>query len=238
MKLNEIICGDALEVLKTLESASVDCVVTSPPYNKHSADRKHSPTDSWAKSGISYGEFRDDLPEEEYQEEQKQVIRELVRIIKPSGSIFYNHKYRIVKHRVISPEQWLGEFVIRQVIIWDRGASPVLEPIRFLPTIEQIYWITKEPRTPFFTKEGFQFKDVWRLNPEYGNEHPAPFSKELVARCLIATCPEGGIVLDPYIGSGTTALTARMRRCNFIGIEISPEYCKMAEDRLRANILI
>lgn len=71
MKLeNQIIQGDALEILKTMDSNSVDLVVTSPPYNKHSAERKGHSTDSWKKAGIKYDGFSDDLPEEEYQEQQ------------------------------------------------------------------------------------------------------------------------------------------------------------------------
>jgi modification methylase len=231
-ELNKIYCGDALEVLRGWPGEFVDCVITSPPYNKHSAKRKHSLTDAWTKSGIDYGEFKDDLPEKEYQEQQRQIIRQLVRVIKPSGSIFYNHKYRIVNHRIISPEEWLGEFIVRQVIIWDRGSSPVLDTIRFMPTIEQIYWITKERKTPYFTNAGFQFKDVWRINPESGNDHPAPFPEEIPGRCIIATCPESGIVLDPFIGSGTTAVVAKKLGRNYLGIELSPVYCKMAENRI------
>lgn len=231
--MNEIIQGDCLEVLKTFPDESVDCVITSPPYNKGSANRKFNPKDSWSRAGISYGEFQDNLPEEEYQEQQKAVLRECVRVLKKEGSIFYNHKYRIVNHRVISPEEWLGEFNLRQVIIWDRGSSPVLEPIRFMPTIEQIYWITKERKTPYFTKQGFQFKDVWRINPDSGNDHPAPFPEQLVSRCLISACPVGGVVLDPYMGSGTVAVSAKKMERNYLGIELNPEYIKIAEERIK-----
>jgi len=85
--INKIIQGDCLEVMKTLEDNSIDCIITSPPYNKHSANRKCGKTDSWQKANIDYGDFKDNLPEQEYQEQQKQVIREMVRIIKPKGSI-------------------------------------------------------------------------------------------------------------------------------------------------------
>jgi len=232
MKIEEIIQGDTLKSIKAIPDNFVDLVVTSPPYNKHSAKRKCGKTDSWQKANIDYEGFKDDLPEPEYQEQQKQVIRELVRVIKPTGSIFYNHKYRIVKHRVISPEQWLSEFVIRQVLVWDRTNSPVLEPIRFMPKTEQIYWITKEAKTPYFTKEGFQFQDVWRIPPAHGNPHPAPFPEEIPKRCIIAACPENGIVLDPYSGSGTTLMAAKRSGRSYIGIELNPNYIAMAKEKL------
>lgn len=225
--------GDCLEIMKTLLDNSVDLVITSPPYNKHSAKRKCGKTNSWQQANISYGDFNDDLPESEYQEQQKEVIRELVRIVKSMGSIFYNHKYRIVNHRVISPEEWLSEFIIRQVIIWDRTSSPVLEPIRFMPKTEQIYWITKECKTPYFTKEGFQFQDIWRIPPDSGNEHPAPFPLSIPERCIISACPKGGIAFDPYCGSGTTLVACKKLGRKGIGIEISKEYCDIAVQRLK-----
>lgn len=73
--MNNIICGDALTELKKLPPESIDCVITSPPYNKGSANRKCGKTDSWIKANIDYGEFKDDLPEKEYQEQQKQGRR-------------------------------------------------------------------------------------------------------------------------------------------------------------------
>lgn len=233
MEINKIYQGDCLEVLKGIESNSVDCVVTSPPYNKGSADRKCNKSDSWAKANISYGNFKDDIPEDEYEEQQKKVLRECVRVLKPSGSIFYNHKPRIINHRVLFPHQWLGEFIIRQMIIWDRKSGPVLEPIRFMPTVEYIFWITKEQNTPKFNKEAFKYKEVWQISPETGNSHPAPFPESISDRCILSTTDKGDLVLDPYMGSGTTALSAKKLGRNYIGIELNPEYVKMAEERLK-----
>ena len=143
MELNKIYQGDCLELLKQVESESVDCIVTSPPYNKQSAKRKCGKTDSWQKANIDYGNFKDDLREQEYQEQQKMVLRECLRVLKKDGSIFYNHKPRIVNHKTIFPHEWLSEFNVRQMIVWNRKSSPVLEPIRFMPCVEYIFWITK-----------------------------------------------------------------------------------------------
>ena len=235
--INKVICGDCLEVMKDIPDKSIDLVVTSPPYNKASANRKCGKTDSWQQANIDYGDFKDNLPEQEYQKWQQNIIRECLRILKNDGSIFYNHKYRIVNHRIISPEEWLKDFIIRQVIIWNRKSSPVLEPIRFMPTIEQIYWITKEQKTPYFTKQGFQYKDVWEINPERGNNHPAPYPITIPARCIKSACPENGLIFDPFLGSGTTAVAAKQLNRNFIGIEISEKYCEIARQRLRQEVL-
>lgn len=233
MELNKIYNEDCLETMKRMPDNFVDCVITSPPYNKHSAKRKCSPSDTWNKANIDYGNFKDDLPEEEYQEQQKQIIRELVRIIKPSGSIFYNHKARIKNHRAILPTEWLGEFNIRQVLIWDRGSSMQLEPIRWFPTTEYIYWITKKQIQPKFYKRSKHQMEVIRIPPKPMKDHPAPFPEELVGTLMINTTDEGDLIYDPMIGSGTTGKMAVMLKRNYIGSEISAEYTKLAEDRIK-----
>ena len=232
MEVNKIYQGNCLEVLKGFPDEFVDCVVTSPPYNKHSASHKCHKTDSWSKANIDYGDFKDDLPENEYQDWQKEVLRECLRVLKKDGSIFYNHKPRIVNHKIIFPQEWLGEFIIRQMIIWDRKSSPVLEPIRFMPCVEYIFWITKEQKTPKFNQEAFKYKEVWQINPETNNEHPAPFPEAISDRCIFATTDKSDLVLDPFMGSGTTAVSAKKLGRNFIGIELNPDYIKMAEKRL------
>ena len=232
MELNKIYQGDCLELLKQLESESVDCIVTSPPYNKHSAKRKCGKTDSWQKANIDYGNFKDDLPEEEYQEQQKQVLRECLRVLKKDGSIFYNHKPRIVNHKVIFPHEWLNEFNVRQMIIWNRKNSPVLEPIRFMPIVEYIFWVTKERKTPKFNKEAFHFKEIWEIPPKVNPNHPATFPEEVVERCIIATTEKGDVVLDPYMGSGTTAKVSKKMGRMFIGFEVNPHFIELATQEI------
>ena len=232
--INKVICGDCLEVMKDIPDNSINLIVTSPPYNKHSANRKCGEKDSWKKANINYGVFKDDMPEEEYQEWQKKVLRECIRILKPNGSIFYNHKPRIINHKVIFPHKWLDEFIIRQMIIWNRKNSPVLEPIRFMPTVEYIFWITKKQNTPKFNKEAFKYKEVWEIPPSVNPKHPATFPEELVKRCILATTDKNNIVLDPFIGSGTTGVVAKKLGRRFIGIEINPEYCEIARKRIKS----
>jgi site-specific DNA-methyltransferase (adenine-specific) len=228
----KLILGDCLEVMKDIPDNSVDCIITSPPYNKHSANRKCGKTDSWQRANIDYGDFKDDLPEEEYQKQQKNLMREMVRVLKPNGSIFYNHKVRIVKHRAIIPTEWLSEFNIRQVLIWDRTSTPQLAPIRWFPITEYIYWITKGQVQPKFYKRSKHQHEIIRITPKPMKEHPAPFPEELVETLMLNTTDENDIVLDPYMGSGTTGVACKNLNRNFIGIEISEEYLKIAEERI------
>ena len=88
--------------------------------------------------------------------------------------------------------------------------------------------------------------NVWKFNTGYGHstkddiafEHPAIFPEQLAADHIKSWSNEGDIVLDPMCGSGTTCKMAKLLKRNYIGIEISPEYCKIAEERLRQEILL
>lgn len=235
VEVNKIYTGDCLEILKGVESGSVDCVVTSPPYNKGYYD-KHTPhpTDAWKQRNISYGDFKDNLEPKEYIRQQTELLKELVRVIKPTGSIFYNTKAVIANHALVYPT-FVFDFNVRQQIIWDRGNTPQLAPIRFFPTTEYIFWITKEAVQPKFFRTGGYDKEVWRINAKPMKEHPAPFPLELVNQCILSTTEENDLVLDPYIGSGTTAVACKMLGRNYIGIELNPEYVKIAEERLRGT---
>ena len=88
------------------------------------------------------------------------------------------------------------------------------------------------------TEDGKRY-NIWTYNigGESDNNHPAIFPEKLARDHIISWSNEGDIVLDPMCGSGTTCKMAKMNGRNFIGIEISPEYCKIAEDRLRQEVL-
>ena len=232
----KLILGDCLEIMKTIPDKSIDLVLTSPPYNKHSVDRKCGKTDSWQKANIDYGTYKDDMPEAEYQEWQKKFLREYLRSLKNNGSIFYNHKPRIVDHKTIFPHEWLGEFIIRQMIIWNRKNSPVLEPIRFMPIVEYIFWITKQRVTPKFNPEAFHYKEIWEILPRVDTEHPATFPKKLVTNCIIACSNKNDVVLDPFMGSGTTGVACKELGRNFIGIEIDKKYFEIAQRRINQTM--
>jgi modification methylase len=97
LALNTVLVGDVLTVLKTLPDAFVDVTVTSPPYNKGERDK------GWLVDKVVYEGARDCKDEAEYQAEQIAVLNELYRVTKPGGSLFYNHKIRWVRGRLIHP---------------------------------------------------------------------------------------------------------------------------------------
>jgi modification methylase len=227
--------GDCLEILKTISDDSIDLVVTSPPYNKNYWTRNKE--QGSYKRVIKYDVFSDSLDPKEYVEQQKNVLTELVRIIKPTGSIYYNHIDILHKHNTIHPS-YVYDFNIKQIIVWDRGNTPKLSNTYFLPTTEYVFWIKKSwDSIPYFDKSKCNHKkNIWRINRERDQSHPAPFPEELVDNIIKSSCPENGTVLDCYNGSGTTAVVSKKNNLNYIGIEISEAYIEMTKQKLYGKI--
>ena len=229
--MTTLLLGDSLEKLKMLPSNSVDLVVTSPPYNKNYWTRNRT-MGTW-KRIIEYDSFNDCLEPEVYVQGQKDILNELVRIIKPTGSIFYNHMDILHKNNTIHPS-YVYDYNIKQIIVWDRGNTPSLTKEYFFKTTEWIFWIKKDwDASPYFNKsKSIHKKNIWRINKEKDKSHPAPFPEELVDNIVKSCCPEGGTVLDCYNGSGTTGLVAKKNNMSYIGIDMSEQYIQMTKDRL------
>ncbi|MGL6022388.1 MAG: DNA-methyltransferase, partial [Chitinophagaceae bacterium] len=232
--INKIFCGDTLCILKTLPDNSVNIGVTSPPYNK---GEKHK---GWLVKNVVYNNIQDKKHEDDYQQEQINVLNELFRIIKPGGSFFYNHKTRWEQGVMTHPIQWLlkTNWTIRQEIIWDRMIAANIRGWRYWQVDERIYWLYKPIDQHKIGEEILskhaKLSSIWRFSPERKNPHPAPFPIDLPTRIITSILNnDDGIVIDPYSGSGTTLVAAKLLQKKYIGIEISDEYNKQAENRLK-----
>lgn len=232
--LNKIIQGDTLAILKTLPDEIVDMGVTSPPYNKGENKK------GWLVKNVEYSGATDKLPEDLYQNNQIAVLDELFRITKEGGSFFYNHKLRWERGEMFHPMDWLRKtkWLIRQEIIWDRMIAANIRGWRFWQVEERIYWLYK-PKGENLIGEELKPRhslstSIWRFQPEQKNPHPAPFPLALPVRAIFSIMDEKkGIIIDPYCGSGTTLVAAKILGHDFIGVEISENYIKSAESRLQ-----
>ena len=237
METNKIYNEDCIQGLKKLPDKSVNLIVTSPPYNKGfwSSNRNMNNGFKTKSRCIDYGEFSDNLKPEEYDLWQKELISECLRVLKDNGSLFYNHIPIQKEHQEIFPK-FVFDFPIKQVIIWNRKNTPKLDKSYFFPTIEYIFWIqkSKTSRTKFNRKNAIFNSSVWEISPDVKNKFPAPFPRELPLNCILSCTDEGDVVLDPFMGSGTTALACVETKRKYIGFEISPEYCKIIEDRIQS----
>ena len=230
--------GDCAEILPTI--GQFDVVITSPPYNKAGYEgfiRKRHEKDSWGQRNVDYGDNpeNDFMLESEYQQGQINILNEIWNHLAEDGSLFYNHKIRVANHRASHPIEWLlkTNFVFRQQLIWDRSNSPAVAPIRFLPTTELIFWLTKLQKQPNFNRsKNLEFKgEVWKFMAEQNPLHPAPFPINLPTNILKNI--EGDIVVfDPYLGSGTTGVACAKMGKTFVGIEREQKYFDIACKRI------
>lgn len=237
--LDKIFCKSS-EKMAELPDNSVHLMVTSPPYN--------------------VGKLYDkELTLDEYREFLFGVWKEVRRVLVSGGRVCINvanlgRKPYIPLHSFIIQDMHKLGFLMRGEVIWNKGATasssiawgsylsaknPVLRDGHEYILIFSKDTFTrgiKENMKSTITKEEFieLTKSVWSFNAESATRvgHPAPFPIELPLRCMKLYTFEGETVLDPFMGSGTTALAAMLLKRRFVGYEIDPNYVKLAERRI------
>ncbi len=242
--VNTIIVGDAEEVLKGLPADSVDMVITSPPYNFGHA-YAHDP----AEDTREWNEYFDKL---------HRIWEECYRILKPGGRIAINvqplFSDYVPTHHIISNQLLRIGFLWKAEILWEKSnynakytawgswQSPSMPYIKY--TWEFIEVFDKLTHRKVGSREGIditadEFKEWvygrWNIAPEgrmreFG--HPAMFPEEIPYRLMRLFTYRGDIVVDPFNGAGTTTVVAYRLRRRFIGIDISPDYCRTAYERV------
>lgn len=242
------------ENMKELPDRSVDLVVTSPPYN---IDIQYGNKTSKGKIINSKGvKYTDNLPEENYKEMLMKVFSECRRVLKDNGQAWVNIKNRY-SDGVVTPPFWILEMFpdmhLKNLIVWnfDWGGSTNK---RFAPRYEFVFWFTKnnneytfnldDVKIPALNYRPDRYKsqmknptDVWRISMVSGNfdertTHPAQYPEELIERIILSGTNKGDIVLDPFMGSGTSAAVAKKLGRHYIGYELVKEYYDIATDRI------
>lgn len=231
----DIYQGDCLEVMRTLPSESVDLICSSPPYNMGYDGSKKPSDKKWGNMKLErgYASYHDSLPYEEYVAWQKEVLEECWRLLSPQGVIFYNHKPRIQKGVCRLPTELIPDIPLRQIAIWDRGSGMNFTRTSLLSTHEWIMIFAK-PEFRIKKNAGSDRKDVWAIPYARNNPHPAPFPVELPLRAMNLV-PDAKIILDPFMGSGTTGVAAMRTGRKFIGIELDRGYCEGAAARIASE---
>ncbi len=231
--INKFICGDAVQVMKKIPKGSLDLVITSPPYNlKNSTGNgmKDGRGGKWSNAALmeGYSNYDDNMPHNDYVAWQRACLKQMLRIISDEGAIFYNHKWRVQGGLLQDRNDILKGFPVRQIIIWRRKGGFNFNPGYFLPTYEVIYLIAK-PKFKLAPKANAH-GDIWEFTQESNNPHPAPFPSALIERIISST--NAKTILDPFMGSGTTAVVAKTLNRQYIGIDISPQYCELSQLRI------
>ena len=259
-----ILVGDCREMLRTLPDESVHCCVTSPPYfglrdygvegqlglestpDEYVAEMvavfrevhrvlRHDST-LWINLGDSIYSGNGQPKGRDPRSPNRDWMRSRLRPLDAGGMGYPKKSLLGIPWRVAHALQADG-WTIRQEIIWCR-ASAFMEPSvtdRPYRQHETIFLISKSRRY-WFDRTTLPEESVWHIEPERATrEHCAPFPTELVRRCVRAGCSPGGVVLDPFIGSGTTALVADRLGRDCIGVELNPAYAEMARRRIEAD---
>ena len=240
--VNKIIIGDSKNILNNIPDNSVDLVFTSPPYN----------------FGLDYAQNQDDHYWEDYFSKLFKIFKECIRVTKYGGRIIINvqplFSDYIPSHHLISNFFIKEKLIWKSEILWEKNnynckytawgswKSPSNPYLKY--TWEFIEVFCKGDLKKTGNKENIdissdEFKKwvvaKWSIAPErnmksYG--HPAMFPEELVERVLKLFSYKGDIILDPFNGVGTTTVVAKRLNRKYIGIDISDEYCKVAEKRI------
>jgi site-specific DNA-methyltransferase (adenine-specific) len=243
LELDRVILGDCLTELAKIPDDSVDVCFADPPFN---LDKK-------------YTSYRDQRPEHAYLEWCEAWLLELVRVTKPTGSILvHNIPKWLTYYAAILNEH----AVFRHWIAWDAMSAPLGKTLlpahygilfyskqakgtkfyeiraphkrcRECDAFLKDYGGKKDQMHPF----GYLVSDVWTdihriRHNRRRDEHPCQLPIHLLERLILMTTDEGDTVLDPFLGTGTSAIAAKNLNRHFLGIELDPMYAQIAQGKL------
>ena len=247
--LNQILQGDCIEMMRGIPDASVDAVFADPPYNLQLGSKTlYRPEDQTAARAVrdSWDSF--DSPEQ-YDEFTRQWMAECKRVLKPNGSMWTIGSYHNI-FRVGTILQDMGFWILNDIVWVKTNPMPNFRGTRFTNAHETLIWATPTKTGKYtFNYEtmkklngGKQMRSDWDLNICLGEErvkdsngkslHNTQKPLDLLHRVILASTKPGDIILDPFMGSGTTAAAAIELGRQFIGIEREQVYVDAARQRI------
>ena len=248
IKENLILLGDSLKIMKTIPSKSVDLIFADPPYNLQLKDTLYRPdqttveavTQDWDK----FNTYK------EYDNFTEQWLKESKRILKKGGALWVIGSYHNIL-RVGTSIQNHGFWILNDIIWHKTNPMPNFRGTRFTNAHETLLWYTtsREAKYTFNYQnlkelnDGKQMRSDWYIPICSGKErlrennnqrsHPTQKPEALMYRIILSSTNKGDIILDPFLGSGTTAVVTKKLQRNFIGIEQDKEYVSLAKKRLK-----
>ncbi len=263
LPINTIINSDCVEGMRTLPDNSVDLIIADPPYNlSKGGEWKWDNSVSLAGMGGNWNKVMqewDDFSFDSYISFTHAWLSEAQRILKSTGSMWIFGTYHNIGIINVICQQ-IGIEIINEVIWYKRNAFPNLAGRRLTASHETILWCNKggKKREYYFdyeySKNGDfsgdglktpekQMRTVWDIpnNKEkeelrYG-KHPTQKPLRILKRIIKLSSREGDIMLTPFAGSGSECVAAKMNGRQYIGYELSEEYCAIAQKRLKHAFL-
>lgn len=258
LEYDKIYCGDALTKMREIDDCSVDAVIVDPPYfienlkknikgqgiRGKKIDRFGKITYRQSPNTIFFSEWDHFESLDAFKRFIKDILLEFRRVLKPKGQVYMFMSY----HHIDWLIQIIKELDFRfyKPLIWYKPDIMGLFPNQYGCNYESILWFRKsgDMGGVFKNHIGCSQKDVFTFNSANSVDrkdsggHPTPKPVALI-RQLIKNCTdEGDVVLDCFLGSGTTAVASQQCGRHFIGIDVSQEYCNIAENRLRQEVLV
>jgi len=243
--VDQVFCEDALEGMARIPDGAIDLILTDPPYNL----------------GKDYGNASDQQSVDDYLAWTERWIDIALPKLKPNGSLYIFLTWRfapeifvMLKKRLTMMNEIIWDRRVPSMGGSTRSFSSVHDTIGFFVKRKDYYFDLDAVRIPYdaatkkarsrsifigakWLEVGYNPKDLWsvsRLHREHAErvDHPTQKPLEIIERMLKASCPAGGVVLDPFMGSGTTALAARKLGRHFVGFELNQAYCEIIQQRL------
>ena len=247
MKTNTLICGDSLRVMKTLPDKSVDLIFADPPYFMQLHKELVRPD---ATAVVAVNDDWDKFPDSKtYDTFTQKWLAEAFRVLKDTGSLWvigsYHNIFRVGYHL-----QNAGFWILNDIVWRKTNPMPNFKGTRFTNAHETLIWATKEPRTKYTFNyesmkafnEDLQMRSDWLIPVCHGPErvkndigkslHSTQKPEELLYRIILACSKPNDVILDPFVGSGTTAAVAKKLGRKYIGIDMSKAYIEMANRRI------
>ena len=226
----KLILGDCLDEMSKLEDASIDLIITSPPYQD-------------MRSAGYNRDKKDVLFLKLYSEFFEKIFKEYYRILKPDGQIFFNLKSKTLDKCLLTPHWFefingFDSFYFKSFIIWKYAGSFDSTKSRFHLDYEIIYHLSKghNINLNLDTEIHDPLSSVWYVPHNIPNKeriHPTQMPTQLVERILKVSSKPDDVVLDNFMGSGTTGVVCKKMKLDFIGIEINPQTFELAKTRIK-----
>lgn len=250
LPLNQILLGDAGQMLRMLPDASVNCVFADPPYNLQLRGELRRPDESLV-DGVDddWDKFTDFAA---YDSFTRDWLGECRRILRKDGTLWVIGSYHNI-FRIGTILQDLGFWVLNDVIWRKTNPMPNFRGRRFTNAHETMIWAAKGPDSRYkfnyqsmkSLNDDLQMRSDWSISLCTGAErlrnvhglklHPTQKPEALLHRVILASTAPGDIILDPFLGTGTTAVVAKRLHRHFIGIERHPAYVEAALGRLQVE---